>query len=281
MLIAPRIRAVQPAFINSTEPTIKVYFTLQDALLDTDEICCSLVDPNIKSTWDNNTLYTTDLIYVQYDGSSDTYYRAQKIQDCTNQDGGEMCLSIVYGVNMFSDNPMTNNQYYQVQLWTKSSDETSPKSQVTLIRPIAQPTVHVNNFSIFDEEVIGYITYSDNSTVETLDSCRLNLYEKNSDIKVATIEGSCSGLNFTIPLKDMIWTNGVQYQYTLEYTTINGYKDEQQTKTDVTGGVAAVPSLDKVTVELTDRGSVIISALMADGIQKSTDGIHWQTIYRK
>lgn len=216
-LFAPQVSATQPAFIYSTAyktGEVTISFSLSSYNKDDDfsDVRYTIVDPNISSTWGNNSMILN--------GQNDSQNNIRSYKEAQNLTGSNGEFSFKISFNATDYEVLTQNQFYQVQLWLVKGNEVSEASQATLIRPIAAPSVE-------------WITSSPTSLLthlegrlkgsELLKSCYCT-WGAGEDEKSDAVFSS-DGHYFAIPLNPLYVKEGGSYPFTLYYTTQYGYEN--------------------------------------------------------
>ena len=212
-----------------------VYFkpSQYNRIEDIKYVLYSVIDPNKASTWGTNSMLldenrkleivTFDEIF--YDGKTQEYF-----------------INIPFN----KLNLLTKNQFYQVQLYFADSayqiaqnveenkDHISLASQTTLIRPIATPTItfeQKNSDNAIINKITGYLSYSDNSIIESIDTCGCKITwldtRQNAKIRFETssLIKNQLGLSFEIPIDNYEAIDGNKYAVSFLYNTKNGYSN--------------------------------------------------------
>lgn len=276
-LYAPRVDAVQPAFIYGSTKIVKIYFDYGFTEVNfVTKIAYTIVDPNVISTWGNNSMIKNGLKY-------------KTISTVATEDDGRKYIELDLSSN--SDyKTLTLNQYYQIQLYfcgenfddSKSLDVNagyrSEPSQTTLIRPISAPVI------TFDESDPYILAGSlPENTKEFFESYWCTGNGKSTE----TYTGK--GRTFSIPLDKLELEEGSVYNdIKLHYITTHGYKGEES----VTKTFAAIADFDnihnvsvnaypacggvKIDFTLTETDNAIVKIQ-----RKQSNEVQWKTILTK
>ena len=226
-LFAPQVRAVQPAFVyknNSGE--VKIYFSLSayNNENDFDKIYYTLVDPNKASTWGTNSVLAAATRGV-----------IEKANLSFNEINKEYSFSIVFDNNFKT---LTTNQFYQMQLFLAKNgpDATEPEkgetvslgSQVTLIRPIDEPSVEIELEGTVTaaaaKKIVGHLKYEGvNPSIETLAEYSISIADAEKVVFAKNNIENLLGLDFEyiVPYN---FEEGATYNLIFKGTTINGYE---------------------------------------------------------
>lgn len=125
------------------------------------------------------------------------------------------------------------------QEWLNTNkDNISVASQATLIRPISFAAINFTNLpdpksgedypTVYDLSLLtGNIQYTDNSKVETIDTCWVEIWTDQQKIYTSENVKNQLGLNFEIPIK-YNFTEDESYIFKLYYVTKNGYNFSPQ-----------------------------------------------------
>lgn len=233
-VFAPTVRAVQPAFIYS-EGRVKIYFSFSsfNQLNDITKLRYSLIDPNKKSTFGNNSMLI-----------SGTYKEVEKgnIKETTT---AEYFFTIIFNNEEFKS--LTVNQYYQVQIELQdNSGDWSTPSQATLIRPIPSYTFEIdglddeveNNIESSNlKEIKGRIEYTGGSTKEYLAKYCIDIYDTNSTpnlLYTTNWIGNVNGLSFVSKIKYDFMENQ-SYKLNFKGQTVNGHLIEKEYSITISG----------------------------------------------
>ena len=286
-LFAPQVRSVQPAFIYEGGGTVKIYFNLSSYNIPDDirYILYSITDPNQASSWGSN------LMFVQSASITATeLLRSISFNKNNKTSNGEYYIEVQLDDTFKT---FTINQFYQVQLYFSQADlpansiitssylsdnktSISEPSQVTLIRPIAQPniTINGNNSSTYD---FSKLTGSIADNIETFDSyyCIINGH------KFGPVQGN--GKYFSIPIDNSIITEGSTYRGLFYYTTIHGYSPlSWQNFTITYNKPSSSISGALVTTSMPNDGYIGLTFNSADPlkVQRQSENVlnYWETI---
>ena len=200
MLFAPRVQAVQPAFIYS-EGTVKIYYTLSDFNKDLTDysINFKLKDPNKTAT------IGSDLVASE---------RGIKPEDN-------------YFIIDVSELDLILNQYYQVQIQIEKNESVSAWSQTTLIRAIANPIIELDIPNELNEltYLSGRVVYSDSSSVEAIQKYKIDIVDNgtNKTIFSSGFINNTLGTEFATNIYDCYLAEGKEYVLKFNYITINAF----------------------------------------------------------
>lgn len=249
-LFAPQIRSVQPAFIYTTNKgKVKIYFSLSDFNKFTDftHLRVKITDPNRSSGWGSNSMLTSGKEYIE---TVNPYVEFIEINLKT---GG-----------VFEE--FTVNQYYHVQLQfvnkKNGSEIESPWSQVSLIRPI--PAIKEVLIDLPDtvyelNRISGEIIYEDKSIVESIKHYNIIVEHEGSVVYHSSKIDNTLGTKFATYLYDCYLPDGDDYNFYIEYTTLNDYTAQSEKKKVTLGAkedssflnsvsIASNPALGAVTI---------------------------------
>lgn len=259
-LFAPQIRAIQPAFVyNDTNKIAMVYFNLSDYTSsdEVNKIKYTIIDPNQNSAWGSNSIIknTNKEISFGFDFNN-------------TLQGQEYFFTIDFSSNVFET--LNQNQFYQLQLYVGKDSTWSEPSQISLLRPIAQPQVSIQDSDgrTIDVEV--------GDSQETVVSGRCYIEDTPcSDwvqLGVGTIE---------IPLYAGACQEGSSYNFKVEYITYYGYMgDVEKTIT-----IAELSENSGVTISLSgssSTGSIKIElkgGTAADSLERMNEELgYWEEI---
>ncbi len=288
-LFAPQVRSVQPAFIyEGEEGTVKIYFNLSSYNVPNDirYILYSIIDPNQASSWGSN------LMFVQSASITATELLRSISFDKNNKtNNGEYYIEVQLD-DAFKT--FTTNQFYQVQLYfsqadlpdnliinssylSDNKDNISEPSQVTLIRPIAQPNVTIdgNDSNTYD---FSKLTGSIADNIETFDSyyCVIN------DHKFGPVQGN--GKYFSIPIDNSVIKEGSSYSGTFYYTTIHGYSSPSGQNFTITYNTPQTqergPELNTVSMSNNGYIKLICDSSNFLKVQRESENIsgYWETV---
>jgi hypothetical protein len=217
IVFAPTVRTVQPAFIYSEgEGKVNIYFSLSsynnlDQIL---QLRYSLVDPNKKSTYENNSMFLTE-----------RYKTVSKDNESLKLAGSEYYFTIEFD-DTFKQ--LNLNQYYQIQIELQDTEEKwSAASQPTLIRPIeaGEFIFELDTSSPIDAMNLKIIKgYYTGSAQEYITDYNLKIFKEsndNADYETGWIH-NVNGLNLTIQ-HNYIFEEGKHYILELKCQTVNGY----------------------------------------------------------
>ena len=241
-IFAPQVKSVQPAFVyDSGDKTgkVKIYFSFSSYNSENDiqGIFYTLVDPNLASTWGDNSMINGNFKY-KYVSSFD-------------EENGQYFFEIDFNPTAFKE--LTKNQYYQMQLyfvdknrsgiveetqnWFNTNQQyISEPSQVTLIRPIDPVTFTFDLPEPVDGEYSVYnftgLKGSINSDIETLESCYCSYGGEENAIyfELGVIDyfyptNNFQGKQFNIPIP--AFAENTVGDIVFHYTTIHGYYGEE------------------------------------------------------
>ena len=278
-LFAPQVRAVQPAFeysktINEKGKVIAVsgkatvYFSLSKYNSDADftNVRYTIVDPNNLSTWGDNSIILDEKKYKETTDKP------------TKNSNNEYYFEIDFSsTSDFA--PLTNNQFYQIQLYLVNGNFISEPSQTSLIRPITPPNVTIDQSgkSLYELREITGSWKEDNP--EYLYEC---WYEMNGYISDKVL---CENRRFKIPVNpthvnpDGNNNVNVNVNFTFKYTTIYGYEGSVETSIILSSYTG---NGEKLEVKRSlDEGALLISweAESKDQLQKLNSIGFWDTIY--
>lgn len=252
-LFAPRVRTIQPAFVNVEDSVIKIYFSIPEAndITDITGIKVEITNPRVSASSVN---------YKIYNG---TYNK----NDWMN--GGEEFVLLITLTQALVEK-LNVDQYYQAQLYFVGTDDAeSEYSQVTLLRPIQNPSGSVT-LNVDTREVSGSIYYGNNSP-EVIKSYIVTIYEitdKGSSIVCTSksIDNTNYGLIFSTVI-DYYFSEGSTYKAKVEYTTINGYVDIIESDNETVSKSSGDKSWDSVSIELTDNENAGATHITIFGIE--------------
>ena len=229
-LFAPLVPAVQPAFIYDIEREIgeaEIHFSLSPYNKNEDftHVGFSIIDPNRASAWGANSMIKNGGVLA------------------VAKNGNSIKINLTDKKNF---KEFDRNQYYQVQLYLINDDALSKEgmfsvdtnsnnvslpSQVTLIRPIAEPTAIIENsdgqINSYDEEIKGFISYSDDTVIEQIKEVWYEILDGSNLVYTSPIEKNFLGLSFSIPVKEPLY-NYADKSIKVFYKTINDYKGESE-----------------------------------------------------
>ena len=241
-VFAPTVRMVQPAFIYSTGEA-RVYFSFSsfNTIDDIVGLRYSIIDPNKKSAYGNNSM-----IIIDENNKEDKIF--------VNKDGiksGDSTIEYYFTISFIIDwakfDELILNQYYQVQIELQDKDGNwSAPSQATLIRPISSciftidglNSETINNVESNDlKEIKGRIKYTDGSTKEYLAKYCIDIYDTNSTpnlLYTTNWTGNVNGLSFISKIK---YNFMEEQSYTLKFkgATVNGYLIEEEYNIKING----------------------------------------------
>lgn len=236
-LFAPIVRAVQPAFIYPGE--VKFYFSLS-AFNKADQvegIKYTVIDPNIVSSYGSNSVI---------DGAEYKEIDFNKNQRDINT--GEFYFVIDTNTNILKT--LKYNQYYQVQIYLlDAAGNYSAPSQVSLIRPIGQPTLSIDGIESEKEvtfeqikNISGHISYENDITgseKEYLAQYKIEIYGGLKKFDSGWIQ-NINGLEFFVKLN---YDFAERKTYNLKFygKTINDYSIEQEFTNLIIKGYSNLP----------------------------------------
>lgn len=190
-LFAPQVRAIQPAFVNGEDAIVYFSFSAYNTL-----------DQINKIQWRLNSGSWNEIEknYINKKDEDEYYF---------------IISSLSLGVS---------NQYYQLQMRLVGSDGNfSAASRISLIRPIPKIAQSILEISKNGYLIEGSIAYSDGSEIETIASYHVEIRLNGELVNIPNeISNSNFGLNFTFE-PDCYLLEGATYEFTVIYTTINGY----------------------------------------------------------
>jgi hypothetical protein len=164
--------------------------------------------------------YQSDKDYYHFNSILKTYVQVESSTSVTQENFSKYWITD----GVIDSNTLEDNK-----------NNISVASQATLIRPIPELK---NGFPVFDFPstgdiydlplLKGRIEYEDDSKIETIDTCWVEIYKNNSNssIKVYTSPQKIKnqlGLSFEIPIDNYVFTNGT-YKIKLYYITKHGYE---------------------------------------------------------
>lgn len=255
----------------TSAPKVKIYFSFSSYNSDVAGILYTLVDPNIASTWGNNSMIEGDFKYK--------YINKSGFQD----EGDDKFIEIELDTNNFKE--LTVNQYYQMQLYfvdtnaevfsanqnwfNNNKNNISEPSQVTLIRPIEQPqiTIEQNDKITYDFSKLSGTIADD---IETFDS----YYYIIGEDKSPTIQGN--GKNFSIPIDNNKIVEGKTYSGTFYYTTLHGYQGQQGFS--VTYNAPVKSSATIIIRNDTEEAAIDITLPVVGTLQRKSELSGWEDI---
>lgn len=221
-LFAPIVRAVQPAFIYPGE--VKIYFSLSAFNTDTEvrSIRYTVIDPNIVSSYGNNSVING----AEYE---DAIFNASQKDENTGE--------FYFTINTSILKTLKYNQYYQVQVYLlDAAGVYSAPSQVSLIRPIGQPTLSIDGIESEKEvtfeqmkNISGHISYENDITgseKEYLAQYKIEIYGGLKKFDSGWIQ-NINGLDFFTKL-NYNFAEGKTYNLKFYGKTINDYFIEQE-----------------------------------------------------
>ena len=235
-LFAPQVRSVQPAFEYNIEEekgtgTVIIYYTLSDFSEVSTLVNYKIIDPNIASGW-----------------GSDEIKKGKKISS-TKVDGKER--DYFFSIEFANDDKLlVLNQFYQIQIQLvidttneetgEIETETSPWSQISLIRPIPKVEKIIieelanenNTFLSAPESFTGRIEYSDNSVIEQISEVQIRIQEDSFEVYKKAFSKNFLGTEFRIETPNLFLKPGI-YNVYLDYNTINGFKYRAELPTGI------------------------------------------------
>lgn len=242
-LFAPIVRAVQPAFIYPGG--VDIYFSLSVFNTDTEVkgIKYIVTDPNIVSSYGSNSVIkggaefaTTAFNKDQKDNNTGEYY---------------------FTIDTTTLKTLKYNQYYQVQIYLLDKEETetskaiySAPSQVSLIRPIGQPTLWIDGIESGKEitlkqikNISGNISYGNDITgseKEYLAQYKIEIYEGLSKRFDTGWIQNINGLEFFTKI-NYNFAEGKIYILKFYGKTINDYPIEREFENLTIEGYSELP----------------------------------------
>ena len=194
-LFAPQIKSVQNAFVNGGN--IIVNFSVSEHSDVATAVNYKIIDPRKSSVDGLNILAERSVT-----------------KTCSPKNSYTITISS-NGLNLIP------NKYYQIQIQLKNSSTVSAWSQVSLIRPIYQPSFPSNMATsivpIYPLLYKSEIIYTNGlGEEEILSSCS---FTANN----ITVNGKVDGLKFELPMEKFLSNQSSVYG-TLTCTTINGYQ---------------------------------------------------------
>lgn len=241
-VFAPTVRMVQPAFIYSTGEA-RVYFSFSsfNTIDDIVGLRYSIIDPNKKSTYGNNSIINID----KNDQEDKIFVNTDEIKSGDSTIEYYFLINFVMNWEKFDE--LILNQYYQVQIELQDKDGNwSAPSQATLIRPISSYIFTIdglnidtiNNIESSDlKEIKGRIKYTDGSTKEYLAKYCIDIYDTNSvPVLLYTTNwvGNTNGLSFISKIK-YNFMEGQSYTLKFKGTTVNGHLIEEEYDIKING----------------------------------------------
>lgn len=285
-LYAPQVRAIQPAFVYDTDNLdsgkVRIYFSLSpyNSLSNFTHIRMTAIDPNQASTWGTNTILINEQSFLDIDKNilislenSEYFY---------------------FDFNLNNFKLLTKNQYYQIQLRLVNEEQVSDPSQISLIRPIGQPTLNIgieDNATINELKVVsGNLNYEEElDEVETL--AKYNIKIKHDGQEVYSLKNIYNMLGNSFSSKiNYLFKEGKTYSVEVDYETLNGYKPEESTSVNFTfsSGNPSADESKKLLLELIPQegavqGLVIVSNPGTYYIQRSNESskfLAWEDIFQ-
>ncbi|AXF52489.1 MAG: hypothetical protein [Caudoviricetes sp.] len=242
-LYPPIIETYMPAFVRTT--ACRVYFSLSNFNNIRDILNAQVVVNN----------QNTNLSALR----SDMYPAGIKITSIQTDETiqNDSKYYIIINPGDLTSNKFELNQFYKVQIrFTKvgaspltSGDKIAPWlvanqqffsewSTVCLIRGISKPKITLNNFEENEESIIAssfveivgkmYFEENSNSEDEYLEFYRVKVYDKDEDYlkydsgDIFTNTYNPNEINYTIKT---ILEEGINYEITFSYSTVNGYSE--------------------------------------------------------
>lgn len=242
-LFAPRVPSVQPAFIyGSTGGTVKINYTLSE------------FDQGLTN------------FFVNYIVKDPTRSAATGTNEIAKGEVGPLTEASYIEID-FNEGLFLINQYYQVQIQIEDKEgNTSAWSQMTLIRPIEDPTLEIDLESPIEklDYIQGRVVYKpDHTTVEAIQTYRIEIQDSNGKkvYKSGTINNTL-GTSFATYLYDCALAENADYTLYFYYTTINGYSPSSPTAYSfhISGITGVEKDFVKCSVtEAQDKGGNLLS----------------------